>query len=126
MDRLFKNYIISIFCIILFKLIHATIANYWQSYIVSVVLIALLFAISAKVELMRKKEFLIMQLLLMSVFLILEVLYFATIILMVIKLGYSSMSFTLSPILWLATEALQILGYIGAIVCLVRYNSTKN
>lgn len=125
MDKLFKIYVIGILLIILGQLINLSNANYGVVYAISGVLIALLFIISIKTELMKKREFLFMQLGLISVFFLSGIISFIS-ILYIINFDFSSIRFSIDPKLLIFINLLEISGYLIAILCLIRYITDKD
>lgn len=125
MDKLFRNYVIGILLIILGQIINLSNANYGAGYAISGVLIALLFIISIKTELMKKREFLFMQLGLISVFFLSGIISFIS-ILYIINFDFSSIRFSIDPKILIFINLLEISGYLIAILCLIRYITDKD
>jgi hypothetical protein len=125
MDKLFRNYVIGILLIILGQIINLSSANYGVGYAISGVLIALLFIISIKTELMKKREFLFMQLGLISVFFLPGIINFIS-ILFIINFDFSSIRFSIDSKLLIFKSLLEISGYLISILCLIRYITDKD
>lgn len=125
MNKLFKIYVIGILLIILGQLINLSSTNYGAGFVISGALIALLFVISIKTELMRKREFLFMQLGLISVFFLSGIISFIS-ILFIINFNFSSLKFSIDSKLIIFEDLLQISGYLIAILSLNRYITDKD
>lgn len=122
MSRSFKFYVMGICCVILGQLLIALFSNTYQGYIESVILIVLLFIISIKTEFMEKKEFLFMQLGLLSVFFIAKLSSFIIILDLYTSFqGSKNVSFSFNPKLYLFSDVIQLFGFLISIACLAVY-----
>ena len=127
MYKLFKIYILGICSVILGQLLNAEISNTYQGYIESVILIALLFIVSIKTELMEEKEFLFMQLGLLSVFFIIKLSGFITFLDLYVSFqGCTNVNFSYNPKLYLFYNLIQLFGFLISIVCLAVYYKKTN
>ncbi|MDV3426215.1 MAG: hypothetical protein LIR50_03360 [Bacillota bacterium] len=122
MNKLFKIYVLGICSVILGQLLNAALSNTYQGYIESVILIVLLFIVSIKTELMGKKEFLFMQLGLLSVFLIIKLSGFIMLLDLYISFqGSTNVSFSFNLKIYLFSNLIQLFGFLISIICLAGY-----
>jgi len=122
MNKLFKIYVLGVCSVILGQLLNAAMANTYQDYIGSTILIVLLFIVSIKTELMGQKEFLFMQLRLLSVFFIVKLSGFIMILgLYISSQGSTNISFSFNPKLYLFSNLIQLFGFLTSIICLAEY-----
>lgn len=127
MNKLFKIYVTGICSAILGQLLNAAFSNTYQGYIESVILIVLLFIVSIKTELLEKKEFLFMQLGLLSVYLIIKILGFITFLDLYVSFqGCTNVNFSFNPKLYLFSNLIQLFGFLISIICLAVYYKKTN
>lgn len=126
MGKLFRIYVSGISLIIFGQLVNGVSGSAGgYSIFVSGVLTALLFTISIKPELMKKREFLFMQLCLISVFFLIEVINYSTIFYF-IYIVKNCTTGILTPLQVILIKLLPILGYLIAILCLINYAANKD
>ena len=124
MNKLFKTYVVSICIVILGQLIYASFASSIICYFVSIPFIIFLFMISLKTELMEKKEFLFIQLVLVSTFFIYELTSLPVISAFMGGINFINSGFSMQSFI-MCTSILKLLGYAVSIICLIKYNFNK-
>lgn len=124
MNKLFKTYVVSICIVILGQLIYASFASSVLVYFLSIPFIIFLFSISLKPELMESKEFLFVQLGLVSTFFIYKLTSLPVMSAFIGGTNFLSGGFSLNSFILFA-DILKLLGYAASIVCLIKYNINK-